>query len=78
MHSFENLPDHNIPAQPLQHTVELLSNLIYLSRCTDTHSNQQHRYLDWAAGVLEELRHHPILGGQQNTLEPPTSPTGLL
>jgi hypothetical protein len=49
------------PIQPLQVSVELLANLIYLARCTETHSAQQHRYLDWAAKVIEELQHHPKL-----------------
>jgi hypothetical protein len=47
--------------QPLPVIVELLANLIYLARCSETHSAQQHRYLDWAAKVLEELEHHPKL-----------------
>jgi hypothetical protein len=47
--------------QPLEVSVELLANLIYLARRTETHSAQQHRYLDWAAKVIEELQHHPKL-----------------
>ena len=47
--------------QPLRVSIELLANLIYLARRTETHSHQQHRYLDWAAKVLEELQHHPKL-----------------
>jgi hypothetical protein len=47
--------------QPLPVVVELLANLIYLARCSETHSAQQHRYLDWAAKVLEKLQHHPKL-----------------
>jgi hypothetical protein len=57
MYSFET----PIPAQPLQYNLELLSNLIYLSRYTETHSAQQHRYLDWAATVIEEMCKHPML-----------------
>jgi|ERR1700722_17817104 hypothetical protein len=34
---------------PLQVSLELLANLIYLARRTETHSAKQHRYLDWAA-----------------------------
>jgi hypothetical protein len=47
--------------QPLPVIVELLANLIYLARCSETHSAQQHRYLDWAAKVLGELQRHPKL-----------------
>lgn len=54
-------PDTADAVQPLQVSVELLANLIYLARCTETHSAQQHRYLDWAAKVIEDLQHHPKL-----------------
>jgi hypothetical protein len=50
-----------VPAQPLQHSLELLANLVYLSRRAETHSDQQHRYLDWAATVIEEMCKHPML-----------------
>ena len=49
------------PVQPLEVSLELLANLIYLARRTETHSHQQHRYLDRAAKVLVELQHHPKL-----------------
>ena len=42
----------------LPHSIEMVSNLIYLARHADTHSEQQHRYLDWAATVIEEMRDH--------------------
>jgi hypothetical protein len=48
-------------SQPLQVSVELLGNLIYLVRHIETHSAKQHRYLDWAADVIEELQYHPKL-----------------
>lgn len=54
-------PDTADTVQPLQVSVELLANLIYLARRTETHSPQQHHYLDWAAKVLEDLQHHPKL-----------------
>ena len=44
---------------PLPHSVEMISNLIYLARHTQTHSEQQHQYLDWAARVIEQMRHNP-------------------
>jgi hypothetical protein len=49
------------PIPPLVVSIELLANLIYLSRRTETHSAQQHYYLDWATSVIEELSHHPNL-----------------
>jgi hypothetical protein len=61
MDSSETSADPERPIQPLQVSVELLANLIYLARRTETHSDQQHRYLDWAAKVIEELQHHPKL-----------------
>lgn len=58
-------PEHNSETEgttyPLPHSVEMISNLIYLARQADTHSEQQHRYLDRAARVIEEMRHHPKL-----------------
>jgi hypothetical protein len=61
MHSFETPPTNGHSAQPPHYSLELLSNLIYLSRRIDTHSDQQHRYLDWAARVIEDLGSHPML-----------------
>jgi hypothetical protein len=49
------------PVQPLQQSVELLANLIYLAKRTETHSAKQNSYLDWAATVIEDLSHHPKL-----------------
>ena len=49
------------PVQPLQLNVELLANLIYLTRRTEIHSVKQNSYLDWAANVIEDLQYHPKL-----------------
>ena len=49
------------PVQPLQLSLELLANLIYLARRTATHSARQNGYLDWAADVIENLQYHPKL-----------------
>jgi hypothetical protein len=43
----------------LRVSVELLANLVYLARRTETHSAQQRRYIDWAPTIIEELQHHP-------------------
>jgi hypothetical protein len=43
-------------------TVEILANLVYLFRQTDTHSEKQRYYLDWAAKVMR-VEHHPKLRG---------------
>jgi hypothetical protein len=53
-------PKCNGPVQPLRVSVEVLSNLIYPARRTETHSEGD-QYLDWAARVIEELQHHPKL-----------------
>ena len=45
----------------LKVSLEVIANLIYLSRRTETHSAQQHDYLDRAAKVIADLRHHPIV-----------------
>jgi hypothetical protein len=57
--SLENHANANGSIQPLQNTLEAIANLIYLARHAKTHSAQQHRYLDWAARIIEELQHHP-------------------
>jgi hypothetical protein len=47
--------------RPLRVSIETIANLIYLARRAETHSAQQHRYLDWAADVIKELKYHPKL-----------------
>jgi hypothetical protein len=47
--------------QPLRVSIETIANLIYMARREETHSAQQHRYLDWAADVIKELMFHPKL-----------------
>jgi hypothetical protein len=47
------------PIRSLQVNLEMLANLIYLSRHADTHSIQQNHYLDCAAEVMAEIAHHP-------------------
>ena len=59
MRSSQTSADASGPVQPFKVSVEILANLIYLSRRTETHSGQQHQYLDWAAKAIEELPHHP-------------------
>jgi hypothetical protein len=49
------------PVQPLRVSIETIANLIYLARRAETHSAQQHRYLDWATDVIKELKYHPKL-----------------
>lgn len=49
------------PIRPLQVSLEIISNLIYLSRHAETRSAQQHHYLDCAAEVIAEIAHHPRL-----------------
>jgi hypothetical protein len=49
MGALQNRSVANAPIQPLPVSLELLANLICLSRKSETHSAQQHRYLDWAS-----------------------------
>jgi hypothetical protein len=47
--------------QGLKVSLEVVSNLIYLSRRTETHCAQQNDYLDRAAKVIAEIAHHRII-----------------
>jgi hypothetical protein len=49
------------PIRPLQINLELIANYIYLARHTETHSVQQHHYLDCAAELMSEIAHHPVV-----------------
>jgi hypothetical protein len=49
--------------ESLKVSLEMIANLIYLSRRTETHCAEQHDYLDRAAKVIADLRHHATLGG---------------
>jgi hypothetical protein len=42
------------PLQPLQDNLELLASLIHLAR--QGNPEQQRRYMEWAAKVVEEMR----------------------
>jgi hypothetical protein len=59
MRSLENLANANGSIQSLQNSVEVIANLIYLARHAETHTDEQHQYLDWAARIIGELQHHP-------------------
>jgi len=52
--------------QLLQASLEILANLIYLARHTETHSTKQHQYLDLAAQLIEQLAGHPQLSEMQD------------
>jgi hypothetical protein len=47
--------------QALNFSLDMIANLIYLSRHTETHCAQQHDYLDQAANIMTQLAHHPRL-----------------
>jgi hypothetical protein len=51
MRSSQTSADASGPVRPLQVSVEILANLIYLARRTETHSERD-QYLDWAAKLL--------------------------
>jgi hypothetical protein len=44
---------------PLYVCIELAANLVYLARHSGKNPEQQQQYLDRAAEVLVEIRHHP-------------------
>jgi hypothetical protein len=60
MRSSQSSGDANGSVQRLAVTVEILAYLVYLFRQTDTHSEKQRYYLDWAAKVMR-VEHHPEL-----------------
>jgi hypothetical protein len=63
MRSSKTLPGDGRSVQSLKVSLEIIANLIYLSRHPETHCAQQHAYLDRAATVIAGLRHHPALEG---------------
>jgi hypothetical protein len=50
-----------VDGRPVQVRLEMIANLIYLSRHTETHCAQQHAYLDRAANVMAEIAHRSRL-----------------
>jgi hypothetical protein len=61
MRSSETLAPDGRSVQALKISLEMISNLIYLSRRTETHCAQQNDYLDRAAKVVAGIAHHPRL-----------------
>jgi hypothetical protein len=57
----ETLADDGRSIQSLKVSLEIIANLIYLSRRAETHSALQRDYLDRAAQVIAEMAHHPQL-----------------
>jgi hypothetical protein len=51
---------HDRSMQALKLRLETISNLIYLSRHTETRA-QRHAFLDQAANIMAEIAHHPQL-----------------
>jgi rhamnogalacturonyl hydrolase YesR len=51
--------DSSGPVQPFPYNLELLANLIYLARRSET--VQQKRYLEWAENLIKEMRRNPRL-----------------
>ena len=52
----------------LEVSIEVLASLIYLARRSETHSAEQHAYLDRAAAVIEEMANRPPIGAPQGRL----------
>jgi hypothetical protein len=61
MRSSETLAPEVRSVQALNLSLDMIANLIYLSRHTETHCAQQHDYLDRAANIMAQLAHHPRL-----------------
>jgi len=49
----------NVEGRPLYVCIEIAANLVYLARHSGGNPEQQQQYLDRAAEVLLEIRHHP-------------------
>jgi hypothetical protein len=63
MRSSETLALDGRSVEALKVSLEMIANLIYLSRRTETHCAQQHDYLDRAAKIMAEIARHPRLVG---------------
>jgi hypothetical protein len=61
--SAEADPIVDLAGRPLYVCVEIAANLVYLARNTLGEPELQQQYLDRAADILLELRHHPQLQG---------------
>jgi hypothetical protein len=64
MRSSKNPPEDDRSVQSLKVSLEIIANLIYLSRRTETHCAQQHVYLDRATKVMTEIANRPRLIGK--------------
>jgi hypothetical protein len=49
----------DVEGRPLYVCIEIAANLVYLARHSGGNPEQQQQYLDRAAEVLLEIRHHP-------------------
>jgi len=47
--------------RPLYVSIEIVANLVYLARNSEEASDQRRLYLERAADILREMRHHPDL-----------------
>jgi hypothetical protein len=53
--------DGNNQDRPLYVSIEMAANLVYLATQNSQRPEEQRKYLDRAAQVLFEMRHHPDL-----------------
>jgi hypothetical protein len=56
-------PIGDLAGRPLYVSVEIAANLVYLARNTTGNPELQQQYLDRAAEILLQVRHHPQLQG---------------
>ncbi len=61
MTSSDAPPSGDEHSRPLYVSVEMVANLVYLARHSEEGLEQQRMYLDRAADLLFEMRHHPDL-----------------
>jgi len=52
-------PIGDLASRPLYVSVEIAANLVYLARNALGNAELQQQYLDRAAEILFEIRHHP-------------------
>jgi len=51
----------DIAGRPLYVCIEMAANLVYLAKHSGGNPEQQQQYLDRAAEILLQIRHHPEL-----------------
>ena len=61
--SADSLLSGDLAGRPLYVCIEIAANLVYLAKNSGGNPELQQQYLDRAAEILFEIRHHPQLHG---------------